>query len=183
MRKIVSLIGSLALGALIVYTMRLPEHSTAFARISRVPVAQVPVSLATVTAAAATTAAPVTPKVTLIAVAAAAAYIPLPSDPWKRIHNIENCFSFEPDLDSPVIWTPNAVITAALKGDWEGVRKLIDAGAPVESTNEKGLTALMIAAQKGNLEAMRMLVERRARINFMDFEGQTALHYAMAAGK
>jgi ankyrin repeat protein len=70
-----------------------------------------------------------------------------------------------------------------MKAEWEIVRKLIDAGAPVESADETGLTALMVAAQQGNVEMLRTLLERQARVDFMDFEGRTAIHYAMSAGK
>ena len=167
MRMIRNILGSLALGALIVYTMRLPDHPKVPPAVS--PVAVIPI--------------PTAPAPVVIAAPAIAANLALPSSPAKRTHIIDNCFGAEPDLNIPVIWGPNAVIIAALKQDWEIVRKLIDAGAPVESTNEKGMTALMVAAQQGNIEMLRTLVERQARISFMDFEGRTAIHYAIAAGK
>ena len=132
MRMIRNILGSLALGALIVYTMRLPDHPKAQPTVS--PVAVIPI--------------PTAPAPVVIAAPAIAANLPLPSSPAKRTHIIDNCFGAEPDLNIPVIWGPNAVIIAALKQDWEIVRKLIDAGAPVESTNEKGMTALMVAAQQ-----------------------------------
>ena len=103
--------------------------------------------------------------------------------PARRSYRIENCFSIDTDLSAPIVRGRNAVITAALKEEWEIVRKLIDAGAPVESADEGGLTALMVAAQHGNTDMLRTLLERQARIDFMDFEGRTAIHYAMAAGK
>jgi ankyrin repeat protein len=167
MRIIRNILGSIGLGALIVYTMSLPEHPKA-------PPA--PSALAVIPA-------PAPPEPILVAGPAIGPELDLPSIPAKRTYIIDNCFSAEPERNIPVIWGPNAVITAALKQDWEVVRKLIDAGAPVESTNEKGLTALMVAAQHGQIEMMRMLLERQARIDFMDFEGRTAIHYAMAAGK
>ena len=167
-----TVLGSLALGALIVYTMRLPEHQ------------QAPPSSPKV---AAIPAPPVT-AATLIAGPAIGANniplpIPLPVTPVSRTHIIDRCFTADTDLDAPVIWGPNAVITAALKSEWEIVKKLIDAGASVESSDETGLTPLMVAAQQGNLEMLRTLLDRQARIDFMDFEGRTAIQYAMAAGK
>jgi ankyrin repeat protein len=102
----------------------------------------------------------------------------------ERLHRItQDCFTAEPLFATPVIWKENALIVAALKHDWETVRKLIDAGAPVESTDQTGLTALMIAAKQGNLEMLRALIDRQARIDFMDFEGRTAIDYALAAGE
>jgi ankyrin repeat protein len=86
-------------------------------------------------------------------------------------------------MSAPIVRGRNAVITAALKQEWEIVRKLIDAGAAVETADETGLTSLMVAAKHGNVEMLRTLLEREARIDFMDFEGRTALHYAIAAGK
>jgi ankyrin repeat protein len=109
--------------------------------------------------------------------------IQLPVVPASRTHIIDHCFSADTGLRTPVLWGPNAVVTAALKEEWEIVRKLIDAGAPVESTDETGLTPLMIAAKQGNLEVLRTLLDRQARVDFMDFEGRTALHYAIAADK
>jgi ankyrin repeat protein len=91
----------------------------------------------------------------------------LPVAPAERSYRIENCFSTDTDLSAPIVRGKNAVITAALKEEWEIVRKLIDAGAPVESADESGLTALMVAAQHGNIEMLRTLLERQARIDFM----------------
>ena len=167
MRIFRNILGSLALGALIVYTMRLPDHPNAHAPIATL--AAVPAS--TIPAAALVPALPI------------AADFQLPITPVRRSQITDNCFAAEPERSIPVIWGPDAVITAALKQDWDVVRKLIDAGASVQSTDEKGRTPLMIAAQQGNLEMLRTLLERQARIDFTDFEGRTALQYAMAAGK
>src|SRR3954466_11377523 len=155
MRVIRSVLGSLALGALVVYTMRLPDH----------PKAQTPVSLAAVVPAASA------PAPALIAGSTVIRDLQLPTSAVTRTQRIDNCFVAEAEFNAPVIWGPNAVLTAALKQDWEVVRKLIDAGASVQSTDEKGRTPLMIAAQQGNLEMLRTLLERQARIDFMDFEG------------
>jgi len=162
-----TILGSLALGALIVYTMRLPDLSKA--RAPSATVAAVP--------------APPAAESMLIAGPSIGAETQLPVAPARRSYRIENCFSTDTDLSAPIVRGKNAVITAALKEEWEIVRKLIDAGAPVESADESGLTALMVAAQHGNIEMLRTLLERQARIDFMDFDGRTAIHYAMAAGK
>jgi ankyrin repeat protein len=158
-----SFFGLLALAALIVYTMRLPDHPRT--RVS----APVP--------------APPPAESTLIAGPSIGSELPLPVLPSRRTHIIDHCFTNDPDFNAPIIRGQNAVITAALKQEWEIVRKLIDAGAPVESADETGLTALMVAAKQGQVEMLRTLLERQARVDFMDFDGRTALHYAMAAGK
>jgi ankyrin repeat protein len=162
-----TVLGSLALGALIVYTMRLPDHPKAQAKLPTV----------------ATVPAPKAPDATLIAGPPIGADNQLPVVPARRTHIIDHCFSPDSGLNAPVTRGKNAVVSAALKDEWEIVRKLIDAGASVESADETGLTALMVAARHGNIEMIRTLVERQARVDFMDFEGRTAIHHAMAAGK
>jgi ankyrin repeat protein len=167
-----TVLGSLALGAFIVYTMRLPEHQKAQSPAPALAVVPVsPVAASTLNASPALGANNVPLP------------IQLPVTPAGRTHIVDHCFTADPDLNAPVIWGPNAVITAALKSEWEIVKKLIDAGASVQSSDETGLTPLMVAAQQGNIEMLRTLLERQARIDFMDFEGRTALQYAMAAGK
>ena len=158
---------TVALAALIVYTMSLPDHPKVLVR-RPVPVTVLPL---------------VPNDSVLIAGPSSSANIQLPMKPASRMHIIDHCFTADPDLNAPVIWGPNAVVSAALKQEWEIVRKLIDAGAAVESTDETGLTPLMIAAKQGNLEMLRTLLDRQARVDFMDFNGRTAIHYAIAAGK
>lgn len=166
--RIRNVLGSLALGSLVVYTARLPDHPTTVQRPA---------------ATAVTFQAPPAGEATLIAGPAIGAETQLPVIATRPSHLVENCFTTDTDLSSPVVRGKNAVITAALKGEWEIVRKLIDAGAPVESADETGLTALMVAAQQGNIEMLRTLVERQARTDFMDFEERTAIYFAMSAGK
>lgn len=167
-RKVV---GSLALAGLIVYTMSLPSPPTA-----QLPApVPAPVSLPLSVASA--------EEPPLIAGPSIGAAVPLPVVPARRTHIIDHCFNADTELSAPILRGPNAVITAALKQEWEIVRKLIDAGAAVETADETGLTSLMVAAKQGNIEMLRTLLEREARIDFMDFEGRTALHYAIAAGK
>jgi len=162
-----SILGSLGLGVLIVYTMRLPDHGQA--PMPAPTVAVVPV--------------PPTPQPTLVVARPINVDFQMPVQPAKRTWILDNCFAAEPAFAAPVIWKENAVIAAALKHEWETVRKLIDAGAPAESTDETGITALMVAAKQGNLEMLRTLIDRQARIDFMDFEGRTAIDYAIAAGE
>jgi ankyrin repeat protein len=162
-----SILGSLALAALVVYTMRLPDHAKAVA--STPTVASLP--------------APPTPQPTLVVARPIEPDFIMPVQPESRHRIVAGCFTTEPLFATPVIWKESALIAAAQKQDWETVRKLIDAGAPVESTDQTGLTALMVAAKQGNLEMLRTLIDRQARIDFMDFEGRTAIDYALAAGE
>src|SRR5881296_3824390 len=142
-----STLAGLGLAALIVYTMRLPDHApkalaaTTSAGPSSAPSASLP--------------ATTTPQPTLVVARPIDANFHMPVRPLARNHRVDQCFTAEPDFATPVIWKENAVIVAALKQDWETVRKLIDAGAPVESTDQTGVTALMVAAKHGNLETLR----------------------------
>lgn len=168
-------LGSLVFAALIVYTMSLPSSPTAQLPVP-VLALEPPPSVAPSNSLSAE--AP-----TLIAGPSIGAAVPLPVVPARRTHIIDHCFNADTELSAPILRGPNAVIASALKQEWEIVRKLIDAGAAVETADETGLTALMVAAKQGNTEMVRTLLELGARIDFMDFEGRTALHYAIAPGK
>src|SRR4051794_697359 len=123
------------------------------------------------------------PDPTLLAGPAIGSGDPLPALPAHWGNVIDNCFSTDTDLDALVIRTDNPVLAAATKQQWDIVRKLIEAGAPVESSDDTGLTPLMVAARQGNLEMLRMLLDKQARLDFMDFNGRTAIEYAMTAGR
>jgi len=86
----------------------------------------------------------------------------------------------------------NPPLTQALhKGNTDATRLLLLAGAPTETRNAKGLTALMVAASVvhdddvaaiGHMAAIRLLLEARASIDAKDSFGGTALMMAAAAG-
>jgi ankyrin repeat protein len=67
---------------------------------------------------------------------------------------------------------------AALYGNADSVRLLLDRGAEPNVQNEAGATALMWAA--GDLEKVRLLVERGANVNLRSHDGRTALMIAAA---
>src|SRR5947209_7989458 len=120
---------------------------------------------------------------TLVAGPAIGSAQPLPVPPVHWGNVLDHCFTSDADLDAPVIRTDNPVVAAAIKQQWDIARKLIEAGAPVESSDEAGVTPLMVAARQGNLEMLRMLLDKQARVDFMDFNGRTAIQYAMTAGR
>jgi len=107
----------------------------------------------------------------------------LPLMAARRNHIVDHCFLSEIDVKAPFAPAEAALVAAALKQDWEVVRRLIEAGASVEATNNSGLTALMVAAKNGNVEMLRTLLEHQARVDSIDSTGRTALHCAIAAGK
>ncbi len=74
-------------------------------------------------------------------------------------------------------WTP--LMYAALYGDAETVRLLLDKGAKPNAQNDDGGTALMYAIEDG--EKTRLLLDRGADPNLRSGEGRTAL--LIAAGR
>ena len=73
---------------------------------------------------------------------------------------------------------------AALTGDVGRIEFLLERGAYVEATNERGSTALMFACHAGHCEAARVLVERAgASVNAArTTDGKTALMWASQEG-
>jgi hypothetical protein len=67
---------------------------------------------------------------------------------------------------------------AARKGQTAQVAALLGKGAPIESADKNGRTALMLAAEKGNPETIKLLLERGAKADARDRDGWTA--YALA---
>ena len=64
------------------------------------------------------------------------------------------------------------LLRAAAEGNDTGVRQLLASGAPVNVTDERGLTALMMAARNGNLGMMQALLSRGADASVRDGQGQ-----------
>jgi ankyrin repeat protein len=54
------------------------------------------------------------------------------------------------------------MLDAAAANDWEGVKKLLEAGAPPDTYGRDGNTALMIACKEGDADVVRVLLEHKA---------------------
>ena len=72
--------------------------------------------------------------------------------------------------------------TAVTRGDVEGVREMLDAGAPVDARDRHGPTALMIAAHHGHGAIVEALVSRGADLDVTAKFGLSALMLAIVAG-
>ena len=107
----------------------------------------------------------------------------LPVIAARRTHIIDRCFTSELDRNAPTTPDQMALVVAALKQDWEGVRRMLEAGASVEIADDSGVTPLMAAAMQGNVDIIHVLIQRRARVDSVDSLGRSALLYALAAGK
>ncbi len=96
---------------------------------------------------------------------------------------IDLCFAAQLDLNAPDEDGRTPLLLATLHGDWEIVRRLLNAGAGVDAADARGTTPLMAAAMHGNVEILRAFAERKASADAADTQGRAALHYAIAAAK
>ena len=71
---------------------------------------------------------------------------------------------------------------AALTGEPEFVKFLLNKRIKVNTPDNKGRTPLHIAALTGNPEIVKLLISKRAYVNFQDRNEATPLHYAAGAG-
>lgn len=83
---------------------------------------------------------------------------------------------------NPIMSEDYALHFATRKGSRKIVTILLDAGAEINTTNAKGITALHIAASLGNEDLVDRLLARSAFVNSKSVSGWTALHDASFAG-
>ena len=107
----------------------------------------------------------------------------LPVTPTRRTTIIDHCFTSGPEVIASASSREIALVVAALKKDWETVRRMLDTGASVESANDAGVTPLMVAASQGNAGMVSILLKRHANANSKDLGGRSALTYAIQRGK
>src|SRR5215813_10197454 len=70
------------------------------------------------------------------------------------------------------------LLTAIRNGDYAQVRKLIDSGADVNTTDKDGTTALMHSVIESDVRMMKLLIDKGANVNMKNSEDSTALMYA-----
>ncbi|WP_028476924.1 ankyrin repeat domain-containing protein [Nocardia sp. CNY236] len=87
------------------------------------------------------------------------------------------------DIDPELIALAGKVFDLARHGDTERLAAYVDAGVPVDLTNEAGDTLLMLAAYHGHPSSVAVLVERSADPNRTNDRGQTALAGAVFKGE
>jgi hypothetical protein len=75
------------------------------------------------------------------------------------------------------------LLAAARKGQTEQVAALLARGAPIESADKDGRTALMIAAQHGHAGTVKLLLDRGAKVDARDRQGWTAYALALTGGR
>ncbi|MFZ2173246.1 MAG: ankyrin repeat domain-containing protein [Rhodococcus sp. (in: high G+C Gram-positive bacteria)] len=75
------------------------------------------------------------------------------------------------------------VFDAARGGDAVVLATYIDAGVPVNLTNQNGDTLVMLAAYHGHAEAVQALIDRGADVNRLNDKGQSPLAGALFKGE
>ncbi|MVU76748.1 ankyrin repeat domain-containing protein [Nocardia sp. ET3-3] len=85
-------------------------------------------------------------------------------------------------MDPEVLELASKIFDLARNGDAATLGAYVDAGVPVNLTNDNGDTLLMLAAYYSHPEAVNALLERKADPNFGNDKGQTPLSGAVFKG-
>lgn len=93
-------------------------------------------------------------------------------------------FSLEPlrEVNQKGFFNSTPLYVAAVWGDLEAARLLLDAGAEVNARNEDGQTALHWAASEGDRAMATLLIERGASLDQLCDEGSTPRELALLMG-
>ena len=78
----------------------------------------------------------------------------------------------------PTELTAGNLRSAALNGDLQTVREVIEQGIEVDEGDELDRTALMLAAYNGHAEVVRELLSEGADVNKANKEGRTPIMFA-----
>ncbi|QDQ10368.1 ankyrin repeat domain-containing protein [Streptomyces spectabilis] len=85
-------------------------------------------------------------------------------------------------LDPEVVELAGKIFDLARAGDTDALAAYVDAGVPVNLSNDSGDSLLMLAAYHGHAPAVRVLVERGADVDRANDRGQTPLAGAVFKG-
>lgn len=88
-----------------------------------------------------------------------------------------------PAPDGDVQELAGRLFDMARTGDAATLAQYLDAGVPVNLTNDSGDTLVMLASYHGHADAVRALIERGADVNRANDRGQTPLAGAVFKGE
>jgi uncharacterized protein len=89
----------------------------------------------------------------------------------------------DPAHDPEVLELAGQVFDLARQGDTDRLAAYVDAGVPVNLTNARGDSLIMLAAYHGHADAVRALLERGAHPDSANDVGQTPLAGAVFKGE
>jgi ankyrin repeat protein len=87
------------------------------------------------------------------------------------------------NTDAELVELATKIFDLARQGDAEKLTEYLDAGVPVNLTNDHGDSLLMLAAYHGHQEAVAVLLAREADPNRPNDKGQTPLAGAVFKGE
>ncbi|MEK6320525.1 MAG: ankyrin repeat domain-containing protein [Acidobacteriota bacterium] len=95
----------------------------------------------------------------------------------------KNSAAPQPSLEAKDIEGNSALLRAVNSGDTVEVRRLVEAGADVNTASNSGVTPLMNAAGMGNKEAVELLIQKGADVNHRTSGNYTPLMQAALVGQ
>ncbi|KAF8871414.1 ankyrin repeat-containing domain protein [Infundibulicybe gibba] len=103
-------------------------------------------------------------------------------DPTPAQSNGNNSKLDAASLPPETLAFAHKIFDAARNGDTDLVIAAVDAGLPLNLTNEKGNTLLMLSAYAGHLPLVQALLTRSADVNSMNDNGQSIIAGAVFKG-
>ncbi|MDO9632628.1 MAG: ankyrin repeat domain-containing protein, partial [Humidesulfovibrio sp.] len=111
---------------------------------------------------------------------------PNPFEHRKNVAIIKYLLSHKGDINYSSSNGTTPLMAAARKPDhsdgYDRASLLIDKGAKLDQSNDKGETALMLAAGAGNEKLVKLLIEKGADVNKKNGAGETVMSYAKRSG-
>jgi len=102
------------------------------------------------------------------------------SDAPQSTTSAETAGTAAADAIVPLTEQEAALVAAAVKGDTDTVKALLDKGTKVDARDQNGGTALGHAVWFGHPDTVRLLIDRGADVNATKLDGGRPLQFAIA---